>query len=108
MTPTEPPEDVAGTIKHALRLLLVATVVLYLALFGVAYVVYRNGDTNRAALCALRWDLEKRVAGTQQLLIDHPEGLAGIPAQTLKDGITNQQRTIEALRGVHCSSPGID
>ena len=61
------------------------------------------GDSNDA-LCALRVDLEKRVASSEQFLRENPDGIPGIPAKTIRDGVTNQQRTIKALSQLACSA----
>lgn len=54
------------------------------------------------ALCALRIDLETRVATTEKFLHDHPGGFAGIPAATIRNSLTGQQHTIRALSGLTC------
>lgn len=67
----------------------------------------RIDDNQRAtvALCVLRADLQTRVDSSRAFLADHPNGIPGIPAKTLRDGITNQQRTIKALQGLSCPAP---
>lgn len=62
----------------------------------------RDSRVTTAALCALRHDLERRVASSQAYLLTHPHGLPGFPASTIRDGIKNQQRTIAALSGIDC------
>jgi len=94
--------DVGRSITRALRLLVVATVVLYLLVIAVAVRAYHDADVSRGALCALREDLEKRVASSKDFLIENPGGIAGIPAKTIRDGIKNQERTIKALDGLSC------
>jgi len=54
------------------------------------------------ALCVLRDDLERRVANSRAFLEEHPDGIPGIPAKTIRDGIRNQERTIEALDDISC------
>lgn len=63
-----------------------------------------NADQSTSALCALRRDLEKRVDSSRQFLREHPHGIPGISAKTIRDGLSNQQRTIRALRGLSCRS----
>lgn len=65
----------------------------------VAYVA--NQDTHDS-LCALRLDLERRVESQLRFLAEHPDGIPGIPAKTIRTGIDNQQRTISALHGLSC------
>ena len=55
-----------------------------------------------AALCALRSDLERRVATSEAFLAEHPHGIPGISAKQIRDGIRNQERTIRALSGIDC------
>jgi hypothetical protein len=96
-----------------LRWLVIATVGLYLALALVGTYVYVDGVHRREdleeiavqtndALCALRVDLEARVAASEQFLEDNPNGIPGLPAAVIRTGITNQQRTIEALGDLEC------
>lgn len=58
-------------------------------------------DTHRA-LCALRGDLERRVADSRAFLRDHPDGIPGVTAREIQVGISNQERTITALRFIKC------
>ena len=81
-----------------IRRLVAATAVLYVLLIGGAIWVYAVSDSNRTALCALRLDLEGRVATSEQLLIEHPRGIAGVT----RDSIKNQKRTITALSDLDC------
>jgi len=54
------------------------------------------------ALCALRHDLQVRIDGSREFLADHPHGIPGVSAKTIRDGIDNQRRTIVALSGIDC------
>jgi hypothetical protein len=94
--------NTARSIKRALTVLVVATAVLYLAVAAVVVKTYRDANRNTDALCALRHDLERRVASSQAFLDKHPAGIPGIPVQTIKDGLVNQQRTITALGDLRC------
>lgn len=99
--------DIAEDIKRNLRLLTRATVGLYLVVIVVSgYLWYQNktqGDRNTGALCALRQDLERRVAASEDFLSRNPHGFPGISAATLQKSITDQQRSIVALSGLHCA-----
>jgi hypothetical protein len=99
---TEEGRDVGREIKRSLAILTAATVVLYLAVAIVGAVSFHSTRVNTDALCALRGDLKNRVAASQRFLVDHPAGVAGIPAKTIRDGIKNQQRTIAALKNISC------
>lgn len=60
---------------------------------------------NRTALCGLRHDLEQRVAGGERFLREHPNGIPGIPAGTLRTSINGQVRTIMVLGVLDCPAP---
>jgi hypothetical protein len=62
----------------------------------------KETEESRDALCVLRADLERRVATSRDFLEENPAGIPGIPARTIRDGIRNQERTIEALSGLSC------
>jgi hypothetical protein len=62
----------------------------------------RDAAQATGALCTLRADLEQRVASSEGFLREHPEGVAGIPARTIRESIANQRRTIAALSGLNC------
>jgi hypothetical protein len=90
-----------------------ATVALYLvlALFGgVAWSVRANdtarvdeiATTNQTALCALRTDVERRIISSEQFLEDHPNGIPGISAATIRQSLTAQRETVDALSAVEC------
>lgn len=57
------------------------------------------------ALCALRADLRRRIAGSTKFLDEHPNGAADISRQDIQDSINNQKRTIRALRRLSCPKP---
>ena len=92
------------------QLVLVYVLVVAVGAVGLTSIrdVAEKADTNAMvtndALCALRLDLERRVAASEQFLREHPNGVAEIPAKTIRDGITNQQRTIKALSQLSCSA----
>lgn len=93
---------VAEDLQRALRLLTAATIVLYLICIGVAVKVYTDSRSTTDALCTLRTDLVKRVNSSRNFLKDHPNGVSGISPKVIIDGIDNQQRSIEALKGLDC------
>lgn len=65
----------------------------------------RDAERTTGALCALRHDLEQRVAQTDKFLREHSEGFAGIPVATLRNSEQGQIRTIEALSNLKCPPP---
>jgi hypothetical protein len=106
-------ETIQDELRSALRRLGYATVVLYVVLSLLGLVFYVSSTHRRdeiaavaastnTALCALRSDLERRVASSIAFLEDNPEGFPGIPAQTIRDSIANQERTITALAVLTC------
>lgn len=105
------PESVGGTLvaDRLLRALHVLTaVVIFQSVALVAVVVvgvgYANYKTNQItdSLCTLRGDLQRRVEQGQEFLKENPEGIEGIPPETLQQSIEGQQRTITALSTLDC------
>lgn len=95
------PRERAGglrLIRIAIALLAVG-VVLNSAGWAVGFFANQQSTD---ALCALRSDLVKRVANSEAFLEEHPNGIAGIPAKTIQDGIDNQKQTIRALGDLSC------
>jgi hypothetical protein len=89
-------------IRKTLRFLVGATVVLYLIVIVVSGLAFHDSRTNHDALCALRADKEVGVEASQTFLRDHPKGIPGISPAVIREGIQNQQRTIEALDSISC------
>lgn len=87
-----------------------AAFVLSLALFvvviaGGGYLLTHKseeGSETHEAICALTADLESRTEGTKLFLQQHPQGIPGIPASTLRESLHNQERTLDALSVVSC------
>lgn len=50
-----------------------------------------------AALCALKADLERRIKTTRKFLEQHPHGIPGIPASTLRQSLNGQRKTVNAI-----------
>jgi len=114
---TDPPltvgDRIARDLQRTLRILVAATVLLYLAMAGaLVYVRHdsaqhrdalaREANRTRVALCTLRGDLERRVSTSREFLAANPNGIPGIPATTLKQSISNQQATVDALAALRC------
>lgn len=100
-------------LEAALRKLTWAVVGMYVILIAVGTFFYFEltdlatstaitTTTQNQALCTLRADLQQRVDSSLKFLRHHPEGFAGIPPSTIKEGIENQQRTIKALSPLVC------
>lgn len=90
---------IAAGLRRSLRGLVVATVVLYLALAGIAGYAVRNSAQTHDALCALRSDVTNRIAQSEQFLVDHPHSHF---TDAIKVQIENQQRTVDALDNLSC------
>lgn len=99
----QPQQDQArlGGLRFLRRMvaLLAVGVVLNTAGWVVGFLANKQSTD---ALCALRGDLERRVASSEKFLSEHPDGIPGIPAKTIRDGIANQQRTILVLNDLSC------
>lgn len=81
-------------------LLAVVIVVGFLYLRGAS----QENATARAGLCALRLDIERRVASSEDFLRQNPHGIPGIPAALIEKGIRDQKRTLVVLNVVKCES----
>lgn len=98
-------------INRKLRLLVIATCVLWVAVvavsIGVLFVTIKvNSESSetKASLCTFRTDLQTRLDATRDILDKNPnafDGL-GIPKAVITQNIRNQQRTVDALRGLDC------
>lgn len=98
-----------------LYLIAVPVAILVIAVAG-AFDHFRSGrDIRRLAaegaeahraICVFRTDLEQRVQAGYKLLADHPHGLFGIPAATIRNSLDNEQQTVDALSVIHCDPKG--
>lgn len=90
-------------LRDLLLGLLVAAVMALAVLYGhVIERVDANQGTNTQALCALRADEQRRVASGLEFLAQHPKGIPGISAAVIRSGLSDEQRTITALRFIAC------
>jgi hypothetical protein len=84
----------------------VLSVFLAAAVLGLGIYVLTSktdeGTETHEAVCALVADLESRTEGTRLFLGEHPHGIPGIPASSLRESLHNQERTIDALSVVSC------
>lgn len=97
-------KTVAEQLQRALRRLALATVLLYVGLIGGGIKVYLDAKNTNDALCTFRQDLVVRVIGSTDFLKKNPEGIPGIPPKIILEGISNQQKTITALKDLNCPS----
>jgi hypothetical protein len=84
----------------------VLSVILFLGVAGGSVYLLTSksneGSETHEAICALTADLEIRTDSTRRFLAQHPKGIPGIPATTLRESLQNQERTIDALSVVSC------
>jgi hypothetical protein len=93
------PESIITPIRRTLRRLVAATVVVFVFSIGVAGYAWTNSGENRDALCALRADVEQRVAVSETLLREKPDGEL---AAAIRVSLEGQQRTVAALTSLSC------
>ncbi len=89
-------------IRNVLLSLVISTGMLFATVVGTSIVSYLKARETNNSLCALRNDLEVRVADSKDFLEENPNGIPGISTKVILDGISNQERTIEALSNLSC------
>lgn len=99
--------DVAAQIFRRLNILIITTVILFVALLGMGVYVYSVTRNNTRALCAIKLDATRRVSETQEFLKEHPEGIPGLEPEILKRGIDTAKAQVKALSDVSCPPPTI-
>lgn len=97
-------DTVVGEIRRTLWGLVIATLVLFVAIAGVAFYSYTTSDHNRQAVCRLREDLTRRIAASQNFITKHPEQIKqlGFTIPQVQHEVENQERTRAALSVVSC------
>jgi hypothetical protein len=58
--------------------------------------------TTLVALCALRDDIDLRIESSTKFLAEHPQGIPGIPASLIRQGLVNSKRTRTTLNVLDC------
>jgi hypothetical protein len=94
--------NIGEQIKRRINQLLIATVVLFLAVIGVAALALRQASRDHAALCAFKEGLQNQVKASSDFLDKHPRGVGGISAGDIRLGMKRQQRTIDSLSDLKC------
>lgn len=91
-------------VRRTLRFLVLATVILYLALGGIALYSYSTSKLNHDAVCNLTSDLERRIQTSRDFTRDHPEAIRklGFTKAQVERETVNQERTLTALSVVNC------
>jgi hypothetical protein len=87
-----------------LYLVLIPAAILAVAIGGLVRTarLAEQGNEAHRAICTLRDDLQRRVNDTRGFLATHPNGFAGVDRPTILNSLANQERTIDALRTIHC------
>lgn len=107
------PSDIAAEIKRSLKSLTVSIAVLFVLVACLAVggflqnrsvVNSVSSEANRAtaALCTLRHNINDRIITSQEFLIKHPRGFAGITAATIQTGIDRDKKAYVALANLKC------
>lgn len=94
--------EAAATLRKTLRMLVVATVVLYIVLVAVCVKVYLDGRSTHNALCTFQADRITQVTQSLQFLADHPEGTSEFPVEAIVNSVNSQIGTINALSSLNC------
>jgi hypothetical protein len=97
-------DDVVDDIHRSLGRLTKATVAGYVVSIVIAIFAGYFGNATREGACALRADVERRVAVSKTFLEDRPEALRalGFTKTDVRKEIANQERTVDSLRVVPC------
>lgn len=101
---TPDPTPILASIRRSFRFLIAATVSVYLAVGGVAFFSYSSTAAVRTGVCNLRGDLERRVEISEDFLTEHPGTIEklGFTKDQVQKEISNQRRTLAALKVVSC------
>lgn len=102
--PEEHESKAAADLRRTLRMLVLATAVLYIFLIAVAVKIYLDGRSTNDALCTFRADRITQVTQSLQFLTANPKGTPGIPAEAIISSVNTQISTINALSGLHCAA----
>lgn len=81
---------------------LIIFAILGLTTSATAYYVYSIGKNNREGLCAIRADAERKIAQTDEVIKENPDGLGEISVDQLERSKNNSVQTREALGDLHC------
>jgi hypothetical protein len=96
-------DDVAKSLRKTLRILIGATVTLYLIMITFMVWTWTITRGNRVALCAVRLNAEVQRDQSTSFLKDHPKGIPGlVTAEDLQNGIDNYTATVTALGNLNC------
>jgi hypothetical protein len=105
--------DIRIAIQHSIKVIGWWTAGLYgvVALALIIALVYAGVQRNRLeevatstadALCTFRADLQARYDNGIKFLVDHPDGIPGIPVEVLQQTLENQRKTLRSLKDLPC------
>jgi hypothetical protein len=105
--------DIREAILHAIKVIRNWTIILFVALgavtaAGIYEVAQRRAELQHVAnqtigaLCTFRADLARRAEDGRLFLVEHPDGIPGIPPAVIRQNVENQLRTLDALSGLPC------
>jgi hypothetical protein len=100
-------ETLGESIRRTLRILVIATIILYLIIGGLAIYSFSLSKANTRGLCALRADAQDRIDQSEAFLKEHPKGIPGISVQQLQRSTDNSRRTAKSLKGLTCPPPEV-
>lgn len=92
-------------LRIAVAAFVISLVLSLVVIAGGGYLLtHRSQEASETheAVCALSEDLEARTKAAKDFLRDHPHGIPGVPPATLRQSITNQERSVDALSILSC------
>jgi len=66
------------------------------------HVLQSQGAQAHEALCSFKLDLKTRYDAGKDFLAEHPGGIPGVPASTIRVSLMNQRATLKSLDGLIC------
>ncbi len=106
--------DIREAILHSIRVIRNWTICLFAGLIIMGSVGFwdalqRRSDLEHVAtqtigaLCSFRADLQRRYEDGVEFLKEHPEGIEGLPPETIQRSLTGQKSTLDALYSLPCA-----
>jgi hypothetical protein len=89
-------------LSHFFKRILIVFAILGFTVAGSVYYVYATSNTNKNALCAMRYDAERRVSLSEDFLKENPNGIPGISIDSLRRSTNNAKQTAESLSFIDC------
>ena len=103
---TEKVQNTARDMRRMMRVLLVATVILYLGGIGLGLYTLSVANNNQEALCSLRNNYIAQNVSSQELLNDNPnKSIGGFSPKQIKQRIKDRNKIILALDNHDCKPP---